>query len=147
MRGGSPPIVDLHALCSIAGAPYKPRTPHWTKANTPCSQRLRRRDRLRKLYEPRTSLPVRPGGLCRRRLDGTLSVSYYIQSPLGGGLRNTYRDCLVRTYRPLSKSRISGKAEPLPRRGRFLNNSTPPTYISRISSLQFALTLNFLFTC
>jgi len=37
---------------------------------------LRRRDRLRKLYEPRARLPVRPGGLCKRRLDGTLSVSY-----------------------------------------------------------------------
>jgi len=34
-RGGSPPIVDGHALCSIAGASYKPRTPHETKANTP----------------------------------------------------------------------------------------------------------------
>ena len=33
----------------------------------PCSQRLRRRDRLRKLYEPRARLPVRPGGLCKRR--------------------------------------------------------------------------------
>jgi len=45
-----------------------------TKKKT-CSQRLRRRDRLRKLYEPRARLPVRPGGLFRRRLDGTLSVS------------------------------------------------------------------------
>jgi len=26
--------------------------------------------------EPRARLPVRPGGLCKRRLDGTLSVSY-----------------------------------------------------------------------
>ena len=26
--------------------------------------------------EPRARLPVRPGGLCRRRLDGSLSVSY-----------------------------------------------------------------------
>ena len=34
-RGGSPPIVGGHALCSIAGASYKPRTPHGTKANTP----------------------------------------------------------------------------------------------------------------
>ena len=25
--------------------------------------------------KPQTRLPVRPGGLCRRRLDGTLSVS------------------------------------------------------------------------
>ena len=40
------------------------------------SQRLRRIDRLRKLYEPRARLPVRPGGLYKRRLDGTLSVSY-----------------------------------------------------------------------
>ena len=32
---GSPPIVDGHALCSIAGALYKPRTPHGTEANTP----------------------------------------------------------------------------------------------------------------
>ena len=31
---------------------------------------------------------LRPGGLYKRRLDGTLSVSYQIQSPLGGGLRN-----------------------------------------------------------
>jgi len=52
------------------------------------SQRLRRRrDRLRKSYEPRARLSVRPGGLCRRRLDGTLLVSNQIQSPLGGGLR------------------------------------------------------------
>ena len=34
-RGGSPPIVGGHALCSIAGASYKPRAPHGTKANTP----------------------------------------------------------------------------------------------------------------
>jgi len=34
-RGGSPPIVGGHTLCSIAGASYKPRTPHGTKANTP----------------------------------------------------------------------------------------------------------------
>jgi len=27
--------VDGHALCSIAGASYKLRTPHGTKANTP----------------------------------------------------------------------------------------------------------------
>jgi len=27
-------------------------------------------------YEPRARLPVRPGGLCRRRLDGTLPVGY-----------------------------------------------------------------------
>ena len=46
------------------------------KPTPPCSQRLRRRGRLRKLYEPRARLPVRPGGLCKRRLDGTLSVSY-----------------------------------------------------------------------
>ena len=45
------------------------------KKTPPCSQRLRRRDRLRKLYEPRARLPVRPEGLCRRRLDGTLPVS------------------------------------------------------------------------
>jgi len=32
-------------------------------------------------------LPVRPGGLCRRRLDGILSASDQIQSPLEGGLR------------------------------------------------------------
>ena len=31
---------------------------------------------FRKLHEPRARLPVWPGGLCRRRLDGTLSVSY-----------------------------------------------------------------------
>jgi len=35
-------------------------------------------------------VPVRPGRLCRRRLDGTLSVSYYIQSPLGEGLRKVF---------------------------------------------------------
>ena len=51
----------------------------------PCSQRLRRRDRLCKLHEPRARLPVWPGGLSRRRLDGTLSVSYENQFPLGGG--------------------------------------------------------------
>ena len=34
-RGGSPPIVGGHALSSIAGTSYKPRTPHGTKANTP----------------------------------------------------------------------------------------------------------------
>ena len=40
----------------------------------------------------RAGLPVRPGGLCRRRLDDTLSVSYQIQSPLGGGSeKNTYK--------------------------------------------------------
>ena len=27
-------------------------------------------------YEPRARLPVRPGGLCKRRLDGILPVSY-----------------------------------------------------------------------
>jgi len=32
--------------------------------------------KIRKLYEPRARLPVRPGGLSRRRLDGTLPVSY-----------------------------------------------------------------------
>jgi len=32
-RGDSPPIVGGHALCSIAGASYKPRAPHGTKAN------------------------------------------------------------------------------------------------------------------
>jgi len=32
--------------------------------------------KARKLYEPRARLPVRPGGLYKRRLDGTLSVSY-----------------------------------------------------------------------
>ena len=30
-------------------------------------------------------LPVQPGGHCNSRLDRTLSVHYYIQSPLGGG--------------------------------------------------------------
>jgi len=35
----------------------------------------------------RARLPVRPGGLCRRRLDGILPASYETQSPLGGGLR------------------------------------------------------------
>ena len=34
-RGDSPPIVGRLALCSIAGASYKPRTLHGTKANTP----------------------------------------------------------------------------------------------------------------
>jgi len=33
-RRGSPPIAGGHALCSIAGDLYKPRTPHGTKANT-----------------------------------------------------------------------------------------------------------------
>jgi len=37
--------------------------------NTPCSQRLRRRGRLRKLCEPRARPSVRPGGLLRRRLN------------------------------------------------------------------------------
>ena len=31
---------------------------------------------IRELYDPGASLPVRPGGLCRRRLDGTLHISY-----------------------------------------------------------------------
>jgi len=31
---------------------------------------------VKKLHEPRARLPLRPGGLCKRRLDGTLSVSY-----------------------------------------------------------------------
>ena len=35
-------------------------------------------------YCTKKSLPVRPRGLCSRRLDGTLSVSNLIQSPLGG---------------------------------------------------------------
>ena len=34
-RGDSPPIVVGHALCSIAGASYKPRTPHGAKVNNP----------------------------------------------------------------------------------------------------------------
>ena len=32
---GSPPIVGGHALCSIAGALYKPRAPYGAKANAP----------------------------------------------------------------------------------------------------------------
>ena len=31
---------------------------------------------MEKVYEPRARLPVRPGGLSRRRLDGALPVSY-----------------------------------------------------------------------
>ena len=39
----------------------------------PCSQRLRRRDRLRlrELYEPRARHPAQSGGFFSRRLDGT----------------------------------------------------------------------------
>ena len=44
-----------------------------------------------KLYEPRARPPVRPGELCRRRLDGTLPVSYYIHPPSGGAQKIQYR--------------------------------------------------------
>ena len=64
-----------------------PERPTGPKPTPPCSQRLRRRGRLRELYEPRARLPVRPGGLCRRRLDGTLSVTKS-STPLGGGSEN-----------------------------------------------------------
>ena len=68
---------------SWMGTPYarspepctSPERPTGPKPTPPCSQRLRRRDRLRKLYEPQARLPVRPGERCRRRLDSTLSVS------------------------------------------------------------------------
>jgi len=36
------------------------------------------------MNEPRAWLPIRPGGLSRRKLDGALPVSYEIQSSLGG---------------------------------------------------------------
>ena len=61
---------------SSSSSSTSPERPTGPKPTPPCSQRRRRRGRLRELYEPRTRLPVRPGGLYRRRLDDTLSVSY-----------------------------------------------------------------------
>jgi len=48
-------------------------------------------------------------------------------------------DFPVRTSRRLSKSRINGETNPPPQRGRFLNNSTTPTYIERISPIYILL--------
>jgi len=75
-RGGSPPIVGGHAYARSPEPRTSPERPTGPKPTSPCSQRLWRSDRLRKLYEPRARLPVRPGGLCRHRLDGILSASY-----------------------------------------------------------------------
>ena len=74
--------------CRTGRRKCSPERPTGPKPTPPCSQRIRRRGRLRELYEPRARLPVRPGGLRRRRLDGTLSVSYQIQSPSGVGSEN-----------------------------------------------------------
>ena len=45
-----------------------------TRPQAPKKMALTKTD-VQKAYEPRARLPVRPGGRCRRRLDGTLPVS------------------------------------------------------------------------
>ena len=89
-RGWVRHMPDRRSLVQAPGAP-RDQSQHPRARND--YDEARRRDRLRKLYEPRARLPVRPGGFRKRRLDGILSVSYQIQSPSGGARKKYLRGC------------------------------------------------------